>query len=157
MKTKILVLATLLLSGYFFTSCKQNANEASTPAPTETPQETNVVKKESINRNFASEGYTNREKGEDWVKINIKSLEEDKVMIHVTSREDIKKPTCSLETEATKVKENVYQAILQDIKVNFFIEHEALTIDTENEGDRGILSYYCSGGGSLKGTYKSID
>ncbi|QQU00171.1 hypothetical protein [Myroides odoratus] len=160
MKTRILILAALTLtSGFLLTSCKENTKEATTTAPeaTEASQVTEATKAEPVNLTLVSEGYATKEDGSDWVKINITSLEQDQVTILVTSREDIKKPTCSLETVATQLNDHTYQAILQEVPVNFTLKEGELSIDTVNESDRGILSYYCSGGGSLVGSYKALN
>jgi len=160
MKTRFLILAALTLSsGYLLTSCKESNKEATTIAPvsTETNQATEKTKVTPINLTFVSAGYETKEEGSDWVKIELKSLEQDQVAILVTSREDIKKPTCSLETVAIKLNDHTYQALLQEVQVNFTIEEGKLIIDTVNESDRGVLSYYCSGGASLVGSYNAIN
>lgn len=156
MKTRFFILALMLTSGFLLTSCKEQVKEPTATIPTETSIDTAEVKEEVINFTFVSEGYTTKEEGSDWVKINIKNSSPDQVTILITSREDIKKPTCSLETIATKLNENTYQAVLQSVKVNFVLGTGQLTIDTVNESDRGLLSYYCSGGGSLLGTYTEL-
>ncbi len=157
MKTRFLILATLTLtSGYLLTSCKESSKEAPITVPVSTEaSQVEATKVEPINLTFVSEGYATKEEGSDWIKINITSLEQDQVAILVTSREDIKKPTCSLETVATKLNDHTYQAILQEVPVNFSLKEGELNIDTVNESDRGVLSYYCSGGGSLVGNYKT--
>ncbi|MGG5505585.1 MULTISPECIES: hypothetical protein [unclassified Myroides] len=158
MKTKILIAVALTLtSGYLLTSCKEGTKEVPTVAPvsTEATQVTEESNAEPMNLTFVSEGYATKEEGSDWVKINLSSLDQDQVAILVTSREDIKKPTCSLETVATKLNDHTYQAILQEVPVNFSLQEGALHIDTVNESDRGVLSYYCSGGGTLVGSYKT--
>ncbi|MBB1149016.1 hypothetical protein H4K35_02545 [Myroides sp. NP-2] len=161
MKTRLFTLALLLTSGLVLTSCKEQVKENSTETPTavENTQETTETTADTklIDLTFASEGYATREAGSDWVKVNLKSTSPDQVTIVVSSREDIKKPTCSLETVATKVADNTYQAVLQNSQVNFSLGEGQLTIDTVNESDRGVLSFYCSGGGSLQGTYTAVD
>ncbi|MDM1406222.1 hypothetical protein [Myroides sp. DF42-4-2] len=161
MKTRLFTLALLLTSGLVLTSCKEQVKENSTETPTavENTQETTETTADTklIDLTFASEGYATREAGSDWVKVNLKSTSPDQVTIVVSSREDIKKPTCSLETVATKVADNTYQAVLQNSQVNFSLGEGQLTIDTVNESDRGVLSFYCSGGGSLQGTYTTVD
>lgn len=161
MKTRLFTLALLLTSSLVLTSCKEQVKENSTETPTavETTQETPETTADTklIDLTFASEGYATREAGSDWVKVNLKSTSPDQVTIVVSSREDIKKPTCSLETVATKIADNTYQAVLQNSQVNFSISEGQLTIDTVNESDRGVLSFYCSGGGSLQGTYTAAD
>lgn len=156
MKTRILTLAFLLSASYLLTSCKENPTNTTTAVPTESNVVSEEIKEESIDLSFASAGYATKEEGSDWVKIDIKSSATNQVTILITSREDIKKPTCSLETIATKLNDNTYQAVLQEVKVNFTLEEGQLAIDTVNESDRGVLSYYCSGGGSLLGTYSEI-
>lgn len=161
MKTRLFTLALLLTSSLVLTSCKEQVKENSTETPTavETTQETPETTADTklIDLTFVSEGYATREAGSDWVKVNLKSTSPDQVTIVVSSREDIKKPTCSLETVATKIADNTYQAVLQNSQVNFSISEGQLTIDTVNESDRGVLSFYCSGGGSLQGTYTAAD
>ena len=157
MKTRSLILALALSSGFLWTSCKEQVKESEATTPTEVDTATTETKVADINLTFASEGYATKEEGSDWVKINLKSTAPDQVSILVTSREDIKKPTCSLETVATKLDEHTYQAILQEAQVNFSIQDGKLTIDTVKKSDRSVLSYYCSGGGSLQGSYTSVE
>lgn len=157
MKTRIFVLALTLSSGYFLTSCKEQANDGHTAVEAEVTPAIQQENKETVSLTFASTGYADRAQGADWVKIIIQEQGADNVQISITSRDDIKKPTCSLETEATRVNETTYQAILQAVKVNFIVTNNQLSIDTENEGDRGVLAYYCSGGGTLVGTYTAVE
>lgn len=54
------------------------------------------------------------------------------------------------------MKEGVYLASLQGKNVIFTFNEKSLTIAPEKPEDVGMLNYYCSGGGSLAGTYKKI-
>lgn len=74
--------------------------------------------------------------------------------IVVSSPPENTQTSCSLQTTAKKISDTQYQTTLQGVPVNFFFEKDMLTIDTELEGDRGVLREFCVEGASLLGNYK---
>lgn len=106
---------------------------------------------------YVSEGYAQREEGTDWVKVMVTSTTADEITIAVRSREDIKKPTCSLDAVAKKITDNTYLAELEGKKVKFTFTDKSLAIEAKDEEDNNILYYFCSGGASLRGTYNKIN
>lgn len=106
--------------------------------------------------NYVTADYDKRSEGYDWVGVMVQNRNDSTVAIQVRSRADRKKPTCTLDTEANKVKDGVYQASLQGKKVIFTFNDSTLTIDPEAPQDEAILHFYCSGGASIAGNYKKI-
>ncbi|MHC5362052.1 hypothetical protein [Myroides sp. LJL110] len=93
---------------------------------------------------------------DNYVQVEVVLSGQDKqtANIVVSSPADNFQTSCSLQTQAKKISPTHYQATINDIKVNFFFEKDMLTIDTVNEGDRGVLSEFCAPGATLYGNYK---
>lgn len=106
--------------------------------------------------NYVSEGYEKRNEGYDWVAVSITKAKFDKLNITIRSRADKKKPTCTFDTTASKISENTYKAYENNVAIIFVFQDSTVSISTENDADSGVLSFYCSGGGSLKGEYTLI-
>ncbi|MNL22701.1 hypothetical protein D3C87_1440580 [compost metagenome] len=146
------ILKSIVVSGFFLltlNSCNQpNSKIQATAAETAASL--------TIDGNYVTADYDQRAEGFDWVGVTIKSEQDSSITIQVRSRADKKKPTCTLDKNATKVKQGVYKALLQGKNVIFTFNEKSLTIAPEKPEDVGILNYYCSGGGSLAGNYKKI-
>lgn len=148
------ILKSMIVSGFFLltlSSCNQPTSKTQAPATT-----TEAAPVLTIDGNYVTADYDKRAEGFDWVGVTIKSEQDSSITIQVRSRADKKKPTCTLDKNATKIKEGVYQASLQGKNVLFTFDGTSLTIAPEKSEDEGVLNYYCSGGGSLAGTYKRI-
>ena len=111
----------------------------------------------NVTGNYVSSDYENRNQRYDWVAVSVKQNIDSTVHISVRSRADIKKPTCTFDTNATKINDITYKAEIYNKNIIFTFNNNNLNITTENKEDIDILSYYCSGGGSLKGDYKKIE
>lgn len=157
-RLKTLALAGLLLGG--FISCNQQADKetnaaTATPAIADSTTTQVVATTLAVNGNYVSEGYQNRSQGYDWVGVSVETITDSTISVHVRSRSDVKKPTCTLDpTTATRVKANVYQALLQEKPVIFTFSDTSVTISPLHPQDEGILHYYCSGGATLAGSYQ---
>ncbi|MCS3554192.1 MULTISPECIES: PliI family lysozyme inhibitor of I-type lysozyme [Sphingobacterium] len=146
------ILKSMIVSGFFLltlNSCNQPTSKTQAPAA---PSETAPTL--TIDGNYVTAEYDKRAEGFDWVGVTIKSEQDSSITIQVRSRADNKKPTCTLDAKATKTKDNTYRATLEGKAVLFAFDATSLTITPENPADAAVLNFYCSGGGSLAGTYK---
>lgn len=103
--------------------------------------------------NYVTADYEKRNKGYDWVGVNIEQIDKLTIQIRVRSRSDQKKPTCTLDAVAKKVMEGTYKAQLTGGVVLFEFANERLTIKPQREKDIPALQFYCSGGASLADVY----
>lgn len=149
------ILKGIVLSGctlVVLNSCTQQSSKNEKSATIEKSTTTSL----EVDGQYVSQDYENRNKGYDWVGVIIKNIDEGKVSIKIRSRADKKKPTCTLDAVATKVKEGVYYAKLEGKNVVFTFNETSVTISTENHHDEGVLNFYCSGGASIAGAYTKI-
>ena len=72
------------------------------------------------------------------------------------SSADKKKPTCTFDAVVRPISPAVYQTSVEGKNIRFTFARDSVSISTESEADRGLLNYYCSGGGSLADTYRKI-
>ncbi len=152
----------LVRSSYLFTllivitclgiSC---ANPANVPDKKEN-SDTSINKEKTYVGNYVTEEYFKRSQGYDWVAFKITSLTDSSIHISVRSRADKKKPTCRFDATAYKVSENTFKTNQFENDILFVFSHNALTIEAENSKNNSILSYFCSGGASLAGTYRKL-
>ena len=106
--------------------------------------------------NYVSSEYGKRNDGYDWVAVMVTQTNDSTVHISVRSRADKKKPTCTYDSEATKINDITFKAETDGKNILFTFKDKVLSITTEKEDDKDILSYFCSGGGSLLGNYTKI-
>ena len=102
---------------------------------------------------FVSEGYQKKSTGTDWVSITITQIHECLFHVEVRSRADIKKPTCTLTTDAQLTEEGELFTSQYDLDLGFRISGNLLSIYSPSNKD---LNYFCSGGATLAGKYKRI-
>lgn len=136
----------------FLMACGQVAKESDKEPVEELVQE--EVKTHSLFLgNYVTDGYFEREKGHDWVAVSVKQADGEDLLIFVSSREDIKKPTCTFESIAKKLNDSVYVATVDEKNILFTFSETMVEISVEKAEDVGILSFFCSGGGTLAGRY----
>lgn len=169
MKKKVVALSIMTLMAV---ACQQGGSSSKQEQQMEDVKETSMEKTEeksvkqevafSVVGDYASDEYAKRAEGYDWVGVRISELESGELKVLVRSRADIKKPTCTFDGTAQKVGDNVYQVDLDGTLMKLTFTEKDLTISAESpEGVsadedtlRAALSYYCSGGATLKGTYQ---
>ena len=135
MKTKqILILVIVSLS---FISCNKNTNS-------------------DISGSYVSDSYFQKDKGYDWVKVDISSSEKNGIVVAIRSRTDKKKPTCTFDGTLEHWKENLFICKTEQGNMLFQFDDSNLNIKEENPDEIAVLYYNCSGGGSLKGLYTKI-
>ncbi|SHL74668.1 hypothetical protein SAMN05444360_10449 [Chryseobacterium carnipullorum] len=150
------ILKTLVVSGSImlaFNSCTKESVKNETPVPVEQTATPKIM----VDGSYATADYEKRKEGYDWVGVIIQNIDDNKISVKIRSRADKKKPSCTLDAEATKTKEGVYHAMLNGKNVIFTFNETSVTIDTENPQDQDGLHFYCSGGASIAGTYTKID
>lgn len=154
MKKMVMIVGAFAMISTAMVGCKDAAKKS-----VEQQTETVVVDEKvlAVDGAYVSDGYTQREEGYDWVKVMITSTTSDEISIAVRSREDIKKPTCTLDAKAKKITDNTYLAELEGKKVIFTFTDKSLSIEAKDEADNNILYYFCSGGASLRGTYEKVN
>jgi hypothetical protein len=147
------ILKSMIITGCVlmtFSSCNQQTSKNS-----ESPKEMLASPSLSVAGTYVTADYDKRAEGFDWVGIDVKRLpDSNQIEIMVRSRADKKKPTCTLDAQATKTEGNTYKATLEGKAILFIFNDSSMTITSENSDDDAILRFYCSGGASLAGTYK---
>lgn len=149
------ILKAVVLSGGFvlaLNSCTQQTNKNDKSTATEQPATTKLM----VEGSYATPDYEKRNEGYDWTGVIVQNIDDHKISIKIRSRSDKKKPTCTLDAEATKLKDGVYHATLEEKNVVFTFNETSVTIDTENPQDKDALHFYCSGGASIADTYTKI-
>lgn len=142
--TLLLALVPLALS-----NCNQKKVKENNTTTTEQSQSDTRL----VAGNYVTADYDKRSEGYDWVGVMVQNQTDSTITIQIRSRADRKKPTCTLDTEAKRIKDGVYQASLQGKKVLFTFNDSSLTINPESSTDEAILHFYCSGGASIAGSY----
>ena len=143
-----LKIALLTIVVFSLVSCSEKESNS------KSDQVSNV---ENFVGNYVSEGYSKRVEGYDWVVVSISKQNDTMVNILVRSRVDKKKATCTFDAKATVENESTLKTVFDGKTILFSFADKQLTINTEKEEDKAILQYFCSGGGSLAGTYIKID
>ena len=105
---------------------------------------------------YVLEGYENRDNGSDWVGLNL-SMEDERLFVSIRSRADIKKPTCTADFHAYLVSEGNYEAILNGTPILIGVTDNEITIKPKDASREGSLSFFCSGGASIAGSYTKIE
>jgi len=142
-------------------SCKNDSQKPTTDDKTveqtgKTIDSTDTVA--TVVGDYVSTSYAKRNEGYDWVAVSVKQLSDNSIHVAVRSRADKKKPTCTFDADATKSAKNTYKAAIDGKGILFTFTKNTVTIAPEKQENSGLLSYYCSGGGSLADVYtKSND
>ncbi len=118
----------------------------------------NDINNPIITGKYVTENYKEKDKGYDWILIDIKNTDiKDEINIAISSRDDKKKPTCTFDGKAKKISDNTYESEFSDKKILFSFTDSTLVISAPNKDDENILYYFCSGGASLRGTYYKLN
>ncbi len=151
MTNRLKPLIIILLAIFLVVSCKNEAEQKKETKQTETTE--NV----SIMGNYVSHGYDSRTERSDWVSVAVTKTDKDDLKVSVRSRADLKKPTCTFDAVVQKVDDKTFETLIDGKSILFQFSKDGLSINTKNETDKDILSFYCSGGASVAGTYKRIN
>ncbi|RLJ97759.1 PliI family lysozyme inhibitor of I-type lysozyme [Tenacibaculum discolor] len=135
-------------------SCKKEAKKADTQ---KTVNQETVATITDVTGNYVSSEYEKRNEGYDWVSVAVKPAVNNQLKIVVRSRADKKKPTCTFNALAKKANDSTYTIDINGKTVVFSFKNKQISIATANKEDSGLLNFYCSGGGSLAGSYHKIE
>ncbi|MDH3000799.1 hypothetical protein A1D23_01930 [Chelonobacter oris] len=139
LKIKKITVASLIITATLgLAACQHIENAAATTA---------------LGGQYVSEGYAERAEGNDWVMVSVADKGKDKLAIKITSRDDIKKPTCSFSGEAVKKSDYRYEVNDDGSVLVFKFDKNRVSISSSNPI---ALHYYCSGGASLADTYTKL-
>ena len=147
----------IALLGLSLFACKQKAENSSSITNTDSPTEQIVESTFNIYGNYVDDSYAKRGEGYDWVALTVKEHLNNSIAISVRSRADKKKPTCTFDTKAYEKGENNYEALYDGKIILFEFKENSISISTKNEGDSGLLNFFCSGGATIAGTYTKIE
>ena len=111
---------------------------------------------ESLEGDYVSDGYFRRAEGYDWVVVSIKEISPNAAYIRIQSRADRKKPTCTFEGIGSLDNKGMLKVDFEGNNILFLLDNKELRITTENKEQEDLLMYFCSGGGSLAGTYARL-
>ncbi|CDF79418.1 hypothetical protein BN863_17060 [Formosa agariphila KMM 3901] len=107
--------------------------------------------------NYVDDAYTSKDEGNDWVAIIVKPIDKFKAKISVRSRGDKKRATCTYDTIGNVTDENTLTIYENGITILFIFKDNTVLITTTPESDKDGLSYICSGGANLAGTYSKLN
>ena len=155
----IFVTLSLTSSSLFaLTSCANTTSSTDTSTIKQTTA-TITPAVQAVVGDYASEGYAKRVQGYDWVGVMVRPSGSQEIDITVSSRSDIKKPTCTFNGKATLMGQDdahgvIFQSKINDSTAFFQFKDDKLTIDSQ---DKYELNYFCSGGVSLVGNYEKLE
>ena len=109
-----------------------------------------------VSGDYVSDSYFKRNEGFDWVSASVKPLTDSTYYLSVRSRADRKRPTCTFDAKGIKLNADTLLAKFEGKDILFVFSDSILIIKTAKEEDKGVLNYFCSGGGSLEGAYHKI-
>jgi len=146
------MLKRILMAGFIVIAvagCRNSAKKVPADVPKKSIQ--------SFTGNYTSSDYAKRKEGYDWVAVTIREQTDSSVHVAVRSRADKKKPTCTFDADAVLTNRDTLRARFEGKPILFAFSGDSLTIRAENTQDEGLLNYFCSGGGSVAGTYYKIE
>lgn len=107
-------------------------------------------------KSYVSDDYHNRKQGYDWVAVETTEQADNSLKVQIRSRIDKKKPTCTFDGIAYPVSTNLYKIRQGDMTLNLTLNANSIDITPAQDSDHHKAMMYCSGGGSLIGTYKQV-
>ncbi|MGJ5640749.1 MliC family protein [Formosa sp. S-31] len=107
--------------------------------------------------NYATESYSKKDLGYDWVGVKIIAIDDYHVKVSIRSRVDKKKATCTFDGIADVINANTLKLYENGTGMRFNFEGKRLAISAETESGASTLAFYCSGGASLADEYIKID
>ncbi|GFD73605.1 hypothetical protein KUL113_30250 [Tenacibaculum sp. KUL113] len=146
--------ALLVIAFLAIVSCKNEAKKTDTQ---ETIKQETIATITDVTGNYVSSEYEKRNEGYDWVSVAVRPAANNNIKIAVRSRADKKKPTCTFDALAEKTNDSTYTTDINGKTVVFSFKNKQISIATVNKEDNGLLNFYCSGGGSLAGSYHKIE
>lgn len=111
---------------------------------------------ESYYGDYVTDSYYQRNERSDWVGVSISKRDDSTAIISIRSRADIKKPTCTFDAIAEILDPQTLKTTFEKKAILFSFSGSEMEISVLEEKDDDLLSFFCSGGGSLKGPYKKL-
>jgi hypothetical protein len=111
----------------------------------------------SFEGTFVSDGYGQRSEGYDWVAVSIRTLSDTSAHVAVRSRVDLKRATCTFDSDAFWTGEEKLVIPFEDKKFILSLSADTLKIRGTDEKSFNLLYYFCSGGATLEGNYVRLD
>lgn len=152
MRTNFYRGALLLMIFFSAIACKKN--ETKKIQKDKTLETTDTL---NVSGNYVSQDYSKRNEGYDWVSIKVSEADNNQLNISVRSRADKKEPSCTFDAIAKKRENKVYLTQIDGKSILFEFINGKISVSTEKKEDRDILSFYCSRGVSIEGTYLKIN
>ena len=149
-------ISLILLQVIFYFGCNESSQRE---------QQESIVKSDSLSSlniknivgNYVDEDYSKRAEGYDWVAVTVIEISPTVAYIRVQSRSDKKKPTCTFEGKGILKNNSILEIDFEGKIILLSFEDNSVNFSTKDEADQDFLMYFCSGGGSLAGTYKKIN
>lgn len=161
MKYHALVLALLL----FVCSCGKDNNQTASKntdsviGKKETAKQVQNNSAADISKfagTYVSGSYDKRSEGYDWVAVIVTKWGDSTLFIKVRSRTDQKKATCTYTAKAKMKSDNSFTGLYDGSGVKFSFANDSLVVSPETPGDESRPAYFCSGGGTLAGSYTKL-
>ena len=112
---------------------------------------------ESYEGTYVSDGYEQRSVGYDWVAVSIQILDDTTAHVAVRSRVDLKKATCTFDSDALWAEEGKLVIPFEDKQFILTLAADTLQIRGADEKSSNLLYYFCSGGATLEGSYIRLE
>jgi hypothetical protein len=130
-----------------------NKKETKEPIKTETTTTSNTL---DYSGEYASSTYFEKDNDKDWIAVLITNVNDSSLLVSIRSRVDIKRPTCTNDFTAVKLKDNVFKHNVENGAVVLTFSDKKVTISSEGS-DEFILNRACSGGGTYAGEFIKSD
>ncbi|MFV0588734.1 hypothetical protein [Bacteroides reticulotermitis] len=103
---------------------------------------------------YVTDCYEQRGEGYDWSAVTIRALTDSTATISIRSRMDEKKPTCRFDAVGVLFdKDRTLTTTVEGGHIFFSLDADSLSISSDDES---LLTYFCSGGGSMAGKYAKL-
>lgn len=150
-KLESLFFSLLIVTLFSHFSCSSYSDQKSEDESSEQPTSVNFV------GDYVSEGYALREDGYDWMVVRILENSMGELTAQVSSRSDLKRPSCHWQTHLESTGTNSLSSSFMDQNILFELVGDSLYIKGENSDGDDLLYFFCNGGGTLKGSYVKLD
>ena len=105
---------------------------------------------------YVTDSYHQRAEGYDWVSVTLSNVNESSAQLRVRSRSDKKKATCTYAGTLKREDDGTYTTPIEGGVMVVHVEGETLHIGTKDPENAIRLMWYCSGGGTMEGSYAKI-
>ncbi len=106
---------------------------------------------------YANADFQQRNEGYDYVAIRIDSLNEYYALMNISARKDKKQPSCELQVIARLADTGLEFESVDNNIIQITATPSGISIQPKNEEASNDLNFYCSGGATIKGEYKSTN